>query len=111
MLLTVTCLLGAAMGIQAATARFIGVKDVTTVVVTSTITGLAADSVLGSGNARRGGGGSGRRFLAVLLIVAGALVGALLLHWHLRAGLVVEGTLVLLVVATGAWHDLSRRTP
>jgi hypothetical protein len=72
-LLTVTCLLGAAMGIQ--------------------------------------GGGSGRRFLAVLLIVAGALVGALLLHWHLWAGLVVEGTLVLLVVATGAWHDLSRRTP
>src|SRR6478736_5720293 len=45
----VTTLLGGAMGTQAATARFVAVKDVTTVVVTSTITGLAADSVLGSG--------------------------------------------------------------
>ena len=69
--LTVTTLLGGAMGAQAATARFIAVKDVTTVVVTSTITGLAADSVLGSGK----GGGSARRALAVVLILAGAAVG------------------------------------
>ncbi|MCW2761698.1 MAG: hypothetical protein JWR85_1899 [Marmoricola sp.] len=104
-LLTVTCVLGAAMGIQAGTARFIGVKDVTTVVVTSTITGLAADSVLGSGK----GGGSGRRALAVVLIVAGALVGTAALHWHLWAGLVLEGVLVLLVVLVGALHDSARR--
>ena len=74
--LTVTTLLGAAMGLQAATARVIAVKDVTTVVVTSTITGLAADSVLGSGK----GGGSGRRAFAVILIVLGAMAGALLLR-------------------------------
>lgn len=104
LLLTVTTLLGAAMGIQAGTARFIGVKDVTTVVVTSTITGLAADSVLGSGK----GGGTGRRTLAVLLIVAGAAAGAALLHWHLWAGLVVEGVLVLAVVLVGALHDRTR---
>ncbi len=100
MLLTVTALLGAAMGTQAATARFIAVKDVTTVVVTSTITGLAADSVLGSGQ----GGGTARRAAAVLVIVAGAAAGAALLHWHLWAGLVVEGVLVLLVVLAGALH-------
>ena len=34
-----------AMGMQAAAARHIAVKDVTTVVVTSTITGLAADTL------------------------------------------------------------------
>lgn len=99
-LLTVTALLGAAMGTQAATARFIAVKDVTTVVVTSTITGLAADSVLGGGQ----GGGTARRAAAVLVIVAGAAAGAALLHWHLWAGLVVEGVLVLLVVLAGALH-------
>ena len=104
LLLGVTFLLGAAMGLQAGTARFIGVKDVTTVVVTSTITGLASDSVLGSGK----GGGSGRRFLAVVLMVAGAAAGAALLHWHLWAGLVVEGALVLLVVLVGALHDRVR---
>ncbi len=41
----VTGALGLAMGLQAGAARHIGVKDVTTVVVTSTIVGLAYDSV------------------------------------------------------------------
>jgi uncharacterized membrane protein YoaK (UPF0700 family) len=98
--LTVTTLLGAAMGVQAATARFIAVKDVTTVVVTSTITGLAADSVLGSGK----GGGSARRASAVLLILAGAAAGAALLEWHLGAGLVLAGAITLVVTALGALH-------
>jgi len=98
--LTVTTLLGGAMGVQASTARFIAVKDVTTVVVTSTITGLASDSVLGSGK----GGGSGRRFLAVVLILAGAAIGALLLRWHLGAGLLLAGGLTLVVTLIGALH-------
>jgi uncharacterized membrane protein YoaK (UPF0700 family) len=86
-LLTVTGLLGGAMGLQAATARFIAVKDVTTVVVTSTITGLAADSVLGSG----AGGGTLRRASAVVVIVAGAwsappcCTGASAPDWSSRA--------------------------
>lgn len=107
--ITTTTLLGAAMGVQAATARFVAVKDVTTVVVTSTLTGLAADSVLGSGK----GGGSGRRALAVLLIIAGAAVGAALLKWHLAAGLVLAGAVVLVCTLVGAWHDraLARVTP
>ncbi|MDO9458174.1 MAG: YoaK family protein [Nocardioides sp.] len=99
--ITTTTLLGAAMGVQAATARFVAVKDVTTVVVTSTLTGLAADSVLGSGK----GGGSGRRAFAVVLIIAGAAVGALLLKWHLAAGLVLAGVVVLGCTLVGAWHD------
>lgn len=99
--LAVTTLLGAAMGVQAAAARFIAVKDVTTVVVTSTITGLAADSVLGSGK----GGGSARRAAAVVLILAGAAAGAALLRWHLGAGLIVAGAIVLLVTLVGALHQ------
>ncbi len=98
--ITVTTLLGGAMGTQAATARFIAVMDVTTVVVTSTITGLAADSVLGSGK----GGASARRFLAVGLILAGAGLGALLLKWHLGAGMAVAGALIAGVTVVGALH-------
>ncbi|CAB4722633.1 unannotated protein [freshwater metagenome] len=99
--ITVTTLLGAAMGVQAATARFIAVKDVTTVVVTSTITGLAADSTLGSGK----GGGSARRIAAVLLILAGAAVGAALLRWHIGGGLLVAGLLIAVVALAGALHS------
>lgn len=95
---TITALLGGAMGVQAAVARFIAVKDITTVVVTSTITGLAADSVLGSGK----GGGSGRRAAAILLILAGASAGALLLRWHLGAGVLVAGVLTAGVATLGA---------
>ena len=102
--LPVTTLLGAAMGLQAATARFVAVKDVTTVVVTSTITGLAADSRLGSGKSRADGGGSGRRFLAVVLILAGAAVGAALLKIHVGAGLMLAAVLILAATLVGSTH-------
>lgn len=107
--ITVTTLLGGAMGVQAATARFVAVKDVTTVVVTSTITGLAADSRLGSGAG--GGGHTVRRAAAVVLILAGAAVGALLLRWHLGAGLLLAGAVILVATAVGAGHGrLASRT-
>lgn len=101
---TVTTLLGGVMGLQASVARFIAIKDVTTVVVTSTITGLAADSIFGSGKSRSGDGGSGRRFTAVVAILAGAAAGAALLHWHLGAGLVLAGVLIGGVTIVGALH-------
>ncbi|MCW2784063.1 MAG: hypothetical protein JWP74_580 [Marmoricola sp.] len=98
----ITTTLGAAMGVQAASARFIGVKDVTTVVVTSTITGLAADSRLGSGASS---GDSLRRGSAVVLILAGAAVGAALLQWHLGVGLLLAGALTAAVTALGTIHS------
>ena len=98
--ISITTALGAAMGIQAATARFIAVKDVTTVVVTSTITGLAADSVLGSGKR----GNSSRRVAAVVLILAGAFAGAGLLKWHLGCGLLLAAAITLGVTILGALH-------
>ncbi|WP_234983274.1 YoaK family protein [Demequina sp. NBRC 110053] len=95
--LSITAALGAAMGLQAAVARHIAVKDVTTVVVTSTITGLAADSAAG---------GEGlnfwrRRMGAILLIGAGACAGALLLQLHIAAGMLLSAAITVVVTIVG----------
>jgi uncharacterized membrane protein YoaK (UPF0700 family) len=94
---SVTGLLGYAMGVQAGTARHIAVKDVTTVVVTSTLAGLAADSWLagGSGQPWR------RRAGSVVLIGLGALCGAASLHFHIGLGLVISALLTLIVAWAG----------
>jgi uncharacterized membrane protein YoaK (UPF0700 family) len=101
--LPVTALLGLAMGMQAGTARHIAVADVTTVVVTSTLAGLAFDSVLG----RHTGQPWLRRLLAVILIAAGALVGAALLQVRFWLGL---GLAALLLVAVAALGHLGQRS-
>lgn len=98
----VTALLGTAMGVQAAGARRLAVADVTTVVVTSTIVGLASDSPLAGGDGKNWP----RRVLAVLLILLGAGTGALLLRVHIGLGMGVAGILVLLVCLLG--HLLRR---
>lgn len=103
--LTATALLGAAMGIQAGTARHIGVKDVTTVVVTSTITGLAADSWLGG----RTGQPWARRAGAVVLILAGAALGALTLTVHI--GLAIGVSAIILVAVAVLGHVGRPTTP
>ena len=103
--IVVTTIAALAMGLQAAAARLVAVKDVTTVVVTSTITGLAADSPLGSGR----GGGTTRRASAVLAIIAGAVAGAALLKWHLGAGLLLAGIVIALATWVGDVHDRAQR--
>ncbi|MEV6766956.1 YoaK family protein [Streptomyces sp. NPDC051105] len=65
-------LLGVAMGVQNATARALAVPDLTTTVLTLTITGMASDSRAAGG----AGGKTGRRALSVLAMFAGALIGA-----------------------------------
>jgi uncharacterized membrane protein YoaK (UPF0700 family) len=67
--------LGLAMGIQNATARRLAVADLTTTVLTLTLTGIAADSWLGGGSGAR----TARRVLAVVAMLVGAILGALLL--------------------------------
>jgi Protein of unknown function (DUF1275) len=57
------------------------VPDLTTTVLTMTLTGLAADSYLGGGT----GAGTVRRSSAVTSLLVGAIVGALLL----KVGLVI----------------------
>lgn len=99
---SVAFLLACAMGAQAATARRLAVQDVTTVVVTSTLTGLAADS-------RLAGGGSAlwlRRVGSVTALTVGAAAGALLLLWHAAAGVAAAAVLTLVVAVRG--HCTSR---
>ena len=85
-----------AMGIRNATVRRLGVPDVTTTVLTQTLTGVAADSSLAGGSNLRWG----RRLAAVVSILLGAAVGAVLVNTVglvlpllLSAALVFSGTL------------------
>lgn len=94
---TVTLLIALVMGLQAAAARRLAVADVTTVVVTSTIVGLASESRLAGGDGKN----APRRVLAVVLILLGAGVGALLLRVHIGLGIGVAGALTLLVALLG----------
>ncbi|MDA5147530.1 YoaK family protein [Streptomyces sp. AD681] len=95
--LAVTGLLALGMGAQAAAARHVKVADVTTVVVTSTLTGLASDSWFG----RHAEQPWARRAGAVALVLLGALAGALLLRIHLVAGIAASAALSVAVAAAG----------
>ena len=93
----ITGALGLAMGMQAGAARHIGVADVTTVVVTSTIVGLAFDSVFGGG----GNKNWARRLLAIVLIGLGAVVGALLVQQHIAYGMLLAAVITIGVAVLG----------
>jgi uncharacterized membrane protein YoaK (UPF0700 family) len=85
----VIALLAFAMGVRNATIRRVAVPDLTTTVLTMTLTGLAADSQLFGGS----GKGSVRRASAVLAMLLGALAGALLLKTSLSLPLAVAAAL------------------
>jgi uncharacterized membrane protein YoaK (UPF0700 family) len=70
----IIALLAVAMGVQNAAARRLAVPDLTTTVLTMTLTGVAADSTLAGGP----GAKLYRRGLAVAAMLVGALVGGLL---------------------------------
>ncbi len=98
LLLVVTAALGFAMGGQAGGAWHVGVKDVTTVVVTSTLAGLAADSIFGAGV---DGHPWRRRAGAVVLLGLGAAAGALTLRVHLGVGTAVSAVITVVVAVLG----------
>jgi uncharacterized membrane protein YoaK (UPF0700 family) len=85
-------LLAAGLGVQNATVRRLAVPDVTTTVLTMTLTGLAAESWLAGGRNPR----AGRRVAAVGLMVAGALAGALLLRVDVALPVLVAAVVVAL---------------
>ena len=88
-------LLAFAMGVQNAAARKIGVPDLTTTVLTLTLTGLAADSRWAGGTNPRWS----RRLISVAAMLAGALVGGfLVLHISLAAAM---GAATGLLLANG----------
>lgn len=89
-------LLGVGMGLQNATARAFAVPDLTTTVLTLTITGLAADATSGDGSRL------GRRLVPIAAMFLGALTGAaLVVRGHESATLGVTTVLLAGVVATG----------
>ncbi|MFE3068704.1 YoaK family protein [Streptomyces sp. NPDC059247] len=98
---TLIVLLGLGMGLQNAVARRLGVPDLTTTVLTLTLTGIAADSGTSRGAAPR----PGRRILSVLAMFLGALAGALLLK--VGVSLVLAVALTLLVAGAVALWRLS----
>ena len=97
-------LLAVGMGIQNATVRRIGVRDLMTTVLTMTLTGIAADAKVIGGP----GSAVARRILSIGAMVIGALIGALLvLHVDDFAPLAVAAGLVALTAL--AAHRVSRR--
>jgi uncharacterized membrane protein YoaK (UPF0700 family) len=71
------------MGMRNAAVRKLGVADLTTTVLTLTITGLAADSSLAGGSNSRWQ----RRLGSIVAMFAGAAVGALLIKRSVFAAL------------------------
>ncbi|MEU6771498.1 YoaK family protein [Streptomyces sp. NPDC046759] len=89
-----------AMGLRNATVRKLGVADLTTTVLTMTLTGLASESRLGDGTGHR----SPRRTASVIAMLAGACPGAwLVLHHGLGIPLLLAAVTsgMLAVVTSG----------
>jgi uncharacterized membrane protein YoaK (UPF0700 family) len=100
--------LSVTMGAQNATARKLAVPDLTTTVLTLTITGMAADSPLAGAT----GTHLARRLISVAAMFLGALAGALLvLHVHIVYPLVIALVILAAVaIIAVAWARNSRTT-
>jgi len=91
-------LLAFAMGLQNAAARRLGVPDLTTSVLTQTITGLAADSHFAGG----ANPNVGRRLVAIAAMLIGASLGAaLVFRIGVSAALAVAVALLLINAMAG----------
>jgi uncharacterized membrane protein YoaK (UPF0700 family) len=102
--------MGVAMGVQNATARKLAVPDLTTTVLTLTITGMVADV----GDVDTLAPANTRRLIAILSMFVGGLVGALfVLHGALFAPLLIATLLAALIALIATltsrrdqqWHD------
>jgi len=96
-----------AMGAQASVARFLAVTDMTTVVVTSTITSYASETLFAGGLAWF----THRRLWAVVAIFAGALVGGVLMKLHICVPVYVAAitTLGTALVGHRLWDRVAVR--
>jgi uncharacterized membrane protein YoaK (UPF0700 family) len=93
-------LLALAMGVQNATARRLAVPDLTTTVLTLTLTGIAADSRLAGGS----GAHTPRRVLSVAAMLLGATVGAVLVLKVTPAAALVLAAGILGLVLVASHH-------
>ena len=90
-----------AMGVRNATVRKLAVPDLTTTVLTLTVTGLAADSSLAGGTNPRWR----RRVLSIVCMLSGAGLGALLVRHSLALALAAATCLTLCAVAACYPHE------
>ena len=90
--------MAALMGAQAAVARALAVTDMTTVVVTSTLTAYVGETLFSPGF----GFFKHRRFWAIVAIFAGALFGALAMKVHISVPVFGAALLSALVAVVGA---------
>ena len=107
--LAVTAPLAFCFGLQNATVRRTGTADLSTTVLTQTLTGLAADSVLGG----LAGARPHRRLGSVACMLAGAAAGALLLRMNVPVVIGLAAVMVAGVVgifARGPAPAMSRVT-
>ena len=103
---TVIVLLAFAMGVRNSTIRRLAVPDVTTTVLTMTLTGLAADSSLAGGDNPK----VARRTSAVAAMLIGAVGGAaFFLHQRATWPLALVAVLVLVAAVVFARSPASRR--
>ena len=72
-----------AMGARNAAVRKLAIPDLTTTVLTLTITGIAADSSIANGNNPR----LARRVASVVAMFLGAALGAVIIHYSISAAL------------------------
>ncbi len=97
-------ILAAALGIQNSTVRHLGAPDLTTTVLTLTLTGLAADSALAGGP----GAKPHRRLGSAAAMLAGAAAGAGILQASPTTVLAIAA---VLVAAVSAWFMTGTRNP
>lgn len=99
----VIALTALAMGLRNATVRKLGVSDLTTTVLTMTLTGLAAESRLAGGDGRHQ---TLRRPASVVAMLAGALLGAWLVLDHgLGIPLLIAAVLAALLAVTTSGRE------
>lgn len=96
----IIAVLAVSMGLQNAAVRSLGVPDVTTTVITQTLTGLAMDSGFAGGDNVRWR----RRIASVVIMFLGALLGALLIFRFGIAPTLLVAALTLTLVSIWAWR-------
>lgn len=102
----VIALLGVGTGLQNATMRRLAIPDLTTTVLTLTITGLGADSSLAGGDNPR----AARRLISVAAMLVGGLAGGLLMvnEGFTTTLWVLAAFFVLVTVGFAAVSDAAR---
>ena len=92
-----------AMGTRNAAVRKLAIPDLTTTVLTLTITGIGADSSVANGNNPR----LARRVASVVAMFLGAALGAVIIHYSISAALWL-GTAISALCSAALFRSLRR---